>query len=77
MAEQVMPGKGARRQGGQLERGHCERGGLEHRPVVGEIDLCQERGGCACREEEEEVVVVGVRLGYPHHRRLGEVSYTL
>lgn len=73
MAEQVMPGKGAQRQGGQLERGHCERGGLEHMPVVGEIDLCQERAGYACREE----VVVGVRLEYPHHGRLGEVSYTL
>lgn len=71
-----MQGKGVQRQGGQLERGHCERGGLEHRAVVGEIDLCQERVAYACWEQEQEQVVVGVRLGYPHHGRLDEVSYT-
>jgi len=74
MVEQVTPAKGLPRQGEQLGRGHCERGGLEHRLVAGEIDdLYQEHAAWAYRAEVE----AAVRLGYPHPGRLGEVTCTL
>lgn len=60
------------RQGGQLGRGHCERGGLEHEPGTGVIGaLCQEHAAFACWVE------VADRLGYPRPERPGEVPYTL
>jgi hypothetical protein len=62
------------RQGGQLGRGHCERGGLELEPGTGVIGaLCQEHAAFACWVE----VGVAVRLGYPRPERPGEVPYTL
>ena len=74
MVEQVTPGKGPPRQGGQLGCEHCERGGLEHKPVAGETDgLCQEHAARAYRAE----VGVAIRLGYPHPGHLGEATYTL
>jgi hypothetical protein len=72
-----MPGKGVprqARQGGQLGRGHCERGGLGHEPVTGVIEaLYQEHAALACWVEWE----VAVRLGYPRLEHPGEVPYTL
>ena len=72
MVEQVTLGKGSPRQGEQLGREHCERGGLEHRLVAGEIDvLGREHAAWAYRAVE-----AAVRLGYLHPGRLGEVSCT-
>jgi len=74
-----MPGEGLRaprqaRQGGQLGRGHCERGGLEHEPVTGVSEaLYQEHAALACWVGGE----VAVRLGYPRLEHPGEVPYTL
>jgi hypothetical protein len=74
MVEEVTPGKGSPRQGEQSGRGHCARGELEHRLVVGEIDdLYQEHAAWTYRAEVEAVV----RLGCPHPERLGEVTCTL
>lgn len=74
MVEEVTPGKGSPRQGEQLGRGHCERGGLEHRLVGAEIDdLYQEHVASAYRAE----VKAAVQLGYPHPERRGEVTCTL
>ena len=71
-----MPGEGTprqARQGGQLGRGHCERGGLEHEPVTEVIEaLYQEHAAFACWVEAE----VAVRLGYPHPGHPGGVSCT-
>jgi hypothetical protein len=72
--EQLTPGKGSPQRGGRLGRGHCEHGGLEHKPVAGGIDgLCQEHAAWAYRIEAR----VAVQLGYPHPGRLGEVTCTL